>query len=217
MQAVIICNKTTLETEVFSERSIVKSEDRTMEVAEEIESSEATGEPEMQQESKALAALNAAVSQISSAELTKDDTRKSCTLTETSNDTITYNQEIVKYTCTEKYSNVKKNISVSSVKASCEASESPSALSQSLTPVSFSSLVGNYSSHARSESSQAMTKSSTMIMDLTPAPVKLSDGQANIVNGHSHTLPRQKKQGKTIPTTLVTAFKKLTKSLVSAP
>ena len=44
---------------MFSELSVVKSEDRTMEVAEEIESSEATGEPEMQPESKALAVLNA--------------------------------------------------------------------------------------------------------------------------------------------------------------
>ena len=138
-------------------------------------------------------------------------------MTVTSNDTITYNQEIAKYTCTEEYSNVKKKISVSSVKASYEASESSSTLSQSLKYVRFSSLVGNYSSHARSESSQAMTKSSTMIMDLTPAPVKLSDGQANIVNGHSHTLPRQKKQGKIAPTSLVSAPKKLPKSLVSAP
>ena len=161
MQAVNICNKTTVETEVESELSLFKSEDKTVEVKVEVESFKAPVEPEMQEESDALAALDAVVCKNSSAvsELTQDETTKSCTL-----------------------------------------KESP-----------------NESSLAMSESSQDMTKSSTMIMDLTPAPVKLSDGQANVVNGHSHTLPRQKKRGKTTPTTLVSAPKKLTKSLVSAP
>ena len=204
---------------MYAELSLVKSENQTEEENEESEWSEATLDPNMQEEAEALVALKAAVCETKSAgsELPQDANIISWTLKKSYTEAVTYVQEIEQCSRTTESFHVEKNISPSAVKTSCEAIESSSGFCQSLISVNVSSLAVSESSHARSESSQARTKFSTMIMNLTPAPVKLFNDQASIGNGHSHTLPRKKKQEKKIPTTQKSAIKEITQTLGSAP
>ena len=118
MQVLTKCNKTTVNREEYSKVSLVKKEDQTVEVRDEIKSSKVTVEPEMQDESEALAALDAVVCKTSVAvsELTQNATITSCIVKEPANEPVSSIQEIEPYSPTTEPSSIERKISVPTVK-----------------------------------------------------------------------------------------------------